>query len=232
MHMVTKIQQLQTTGEEGVEVLVNEHFENEEWKGQFTSQIYHLQRFKLVIETINVSDNGCSFNVHNLDAETFALRKVETLDIASNSKHYWSYVVGGSEIDLTNFSSVKTGCGPLTQGWQDMCDPVMTAYKLVTVDSPYWGFGYRMEQAALVVERALFTESHRQCFYWIDEWCDLIVEDVMQLELATDVKLNQRFGKRTSPSENSSNSNGMVAETSNQQAMNKGNLCSSVIIRS
>lgn len=31
MHMVTKIQQLQTTGEEGVELLVNEPFENEEW---------------------------------------------------------------------------------------------------------------------------------------------------------------------------------------------------------
>jgi hypothetical protein len=43
MHMVTKIQQLQTTGEEGVEVLVNEPLENEEWKGQFTSKIYHLQ---------------------------------------------------------------------------------------------------------------------------------------------------------------------------------------------
>ncbi len=61
---------------------------------------------------------GVCVQVHNLDAETFALRKVETLDIASNSKCYWSYVVGGSEIDLTNFSSVKTGCGPLTQGWQ------------------------------------------------------------------------------------------------------------------
>ncbi len=36
-------------------------------------------------------------------------------------------------------------------GMQDMCYPVMTAYKLVTVDSPYWGFGYRMEQVALVV---------------------------------------------------------------------------------
>lgn len=34
---------------------------------------------------------------------------------------------------------------------QDRCDPVMTAYKLVTVDAPYWGFGYRMEQALLAV---------------------------------------------------------------------------------
>jgi hypothetical protein len=55
MHMVTKIQQLQTTGEEGVEVLVNEPFENEEWKGQFTSKIYHLQRYLLT------SPQSCQF---------------------------------------------------------------------------------------------------------------------------------------------------------------------------
>lgn len=36
-------------------------------------------------------------------------------------------------------------------GMQETCDPVMTAYKLVTVDAPYWGFGYRLEQAALAV---------------------------------------------------------------------------------
>lgn len=34
---------------------------------------------------------------------------------------------------------------------QDSCDPVMTAYKLVTIDAPYWGFGYRLEQALLAV---------------------------------------------------------------------------------
>jgi hypothetical protein len=27
----------------------------------------------------------------------------------------------------------------------------MTAYKLVTVDVPYWGFGYRLEQGILGV---------------------------------------------------------------------------------
>lgn len=34
---------------------------------------------------------------------------------------------------------------------QNRCDPVMTAYKLVTVDAPYWGFGYRLEQALIAV---------------------------------------------------------------------------------
>jgi hypothetical protein len=129
--------------------------------------------------------------VHNLDADALALRKVETLDIGTNARDYWTYVVGGPEIDLTNFCSAKKQCGPLTQGWQETCDPVMTAYKLVTVDAPYWGFGYRLEQAALAGERSLFLESHKQCIYWLDEWCDLTFDDVRQLEVATDAALNE-----------------------------------------
>lgn len=45
MYMVTKMQQQQTGGGEGVEVLINRPFENEEYgRGQYTSKIYHLQR--------------------------------------------------------------------------------------------------------------------------------------------------------------------------------------------
>ncbi|CAK9881056.1 unnamed protein product [Sphagnum jensenii] len=279
MYMVTKMQQQQTSGaaDEGVEVLVNEPFENEEFgKGQFTSKIYHLQsklpswlaafaplnsmlieeeawnaypkcktgcisfhcpyfaRFKLTIESIHLSDNGCSPNVHNLDADALALRKVETLDIGTNARDYWTYIVGGPEIDLTNFCPAKKQRGPLTQGWQETCDPVMTAYKLVTVDAPYWGFGYRLEQAALAGERSLFLESHKQCIYWLDEWCDLTFEDVRQLEVATEIALNQRFNKKhtMSPSAKSSDIDGLIVETSNQQAMDEANLSSSLVVRS
>lgn len=34
---------------------------------------------------------------------------------------------------------------------QDQCNPVMTAYKLITIDAPYWGFGSKLEQSLLAV---------------------------------------------------------------------------------
>lgn len=34
---------------------------------------------------------------------------------------------------------------------QERSDPVMTAYKLVTIDAPYWGFGSRLELALIAV---------------------------------------------------------------------------------
>lgn len=39
----------------------------------------------------------------------------------------------------------------------------MTAYKLVTVDVPYWGFGSRLEQALLAVFTLLLTEMSFSC---------------------------------------------------------------------
>lgn len=45
MYMVMKMQQQNTTGREGVEVLENRLFEDDEFgKGQYTSKVYHLQR--------------------------------------------------------------------------------------------------------------------------------------------------------------------------------------------
>jgi hypothetical protein len=83
-------------------------------------------------------------------------------------------------------------------------------------------------------ERSLFLESHKQCIYWLDEWCDLTFEDVRELEVATDEALNQRFNKKhtMSPSAKSSDANGLIVETSNQQAMDEANLSSSLVVRS
>ncbi|KAK3206089.1 hypothetical protein Dsin_020135 [Dipteronia sinensis] len=154
----------------------------------------YFTKFSLTIETVHKADNGHSENVHNLSKEQLAARQVEVLDIASTSKDYWSYAVGTSNIEFSKFKSKRTDRGPLLEGWQDRCNPVMTAYKLVTVEAPYWGFGCRVEQALLAGERALFLESHRNCFGWIDEWFELTLQKLRELELQSDSTLNARIG--------------------------------------
>ncbi|KAK9280189.1 hypothetical protein L1049_014137 [Liquidambar formosana] len=157
----------------------------------------YFTKFLLTIETIHRADNGMSENVHNLSEEQLAARQVEIIDIASAERDYWSFIVGRSSVDCSKFRSVRTGRGPLLEGWQDKCVPVMTAYKLVTVDAPYWGFGNRLEQAVLAGERALFLESHQNCFGWIDEWFGMTVEQMHNLEQKFDSSLNQKLGKPT-----------------------------------
>ncbi|KAF4354626.1 hypothetical protein F8388_009617 [Cannabis sativa] len=246
MYMVMKMQQQNTSGREGVEVLENKSFEDDVFgKGQYTSKVYHLQskvptwlttfapadalimkeeawnayprcktgsiltffafpqcpyftKFRLTIETVHKADNGLSENVHGLSKEQLAARQVEHIDIATLSTDYWSYMVGGgSGVDLSKFKSARTGRGPLLEGWQNKCNPVMTAYKLVTVDVPYWGFGYRLEQALLAGERALFLESNRNSFAWIDEWYGMTMQHIRELEQESDSLLNEKLSKPT-----------------------------------
>ncbi|TQD90893.1 hypothetical protein C1H46_023572 [Malus baccata] len=142
----------------------------------------YFTKFQLTVETVHRADKGDSDNVHGLSKAQLATRDVEIVDIASSARDYWSYIVGTNNTDLSQFTSAKTGRGPLLEGWQDKSDPVMTAYKLVTIDAPYWGFGNKLEQALLLGERALFLESHRNCFSWIDEWFGMTVERIHESE--------------------------------------------------
>ncbi|KAK8707445.1 hypothetical protein V6N13_058506 [Hibiscus sabdariffa] len=155
----------------------------------------YFTKFSLTIETVHRADNGKSENVHGLNEEQLAARQVEIIDIASAEKDYWSYAIGSSNFDFSKFKSAKTGRGPLLDGWQENCSPVMTAYKLVTIDAPYWGFGYRLEQALLAGERALFVESHRNCLGWIDEWFGMTTQQIRELEQQGDCLLNQKISR-------------------------------------
>ncbi|GAB4825400.1 hypothetical protein Ancab_008273 [Ancistrocladus abbreviatus] len=141
-----------------------------------------FSKLVLTIETVHLADNGLSENVHGLSKEQLASRQVEILDIASSVRDFWSYLIGCCDLDFSKFRSKKTGRGPLFEGWRDQCNPVMTAYKLVTVDAPYWGFGKRLEQTLLSGERALFLETHKSCFAWIDEWHGMTLEELNELE--------------------------------------------------
>ncbi|CAN1249477.1 Phosphatidylinositol transfer protein 1 [Linum perenne] len=231
MYMVMRMQQQNTAGSEGVQVLENKPvLDHDMGKSQYTSKLYRFQskaptwlsafasldslimqeeawnsyprcktalqcpyfsKFCLTVDTIHKADNGQSENVHGLNKEQLAARVVEIVDIASAARDYWSYIVGSNNTDFSTFKSTRTGRGPLLEGWQSKSNPVMTAYKLVIVDAPYWGFGYRLEQALLAGERALFIESHRNCFSWIDEWFGMTMQEIRELELKSDSSLNQ-----------------------------------------
>lgn len=149
----------------------------------------------MTIETIHKADNGCSENVHGLNNKQLAARQVEFIDIASTERDCWSYLIGTNDVDLSKFKSMKTSRGLLTKGWQKRCNPVMTAYKLVIIDAPYWGFGNKLEQTLLAGERALFLESHRNCFAWIDNWYGLTLEIVHKIEQEAHSSLTEKLDK-------------------------------------
>ena len=73
--------------------------------------------------------------------------------------------------DPKTFKSTKTGRGPLTSPtWKNEVDPVMTCYKLVTIEFKWFGLQTKVEDFIFKTEKRLFLNQHRQVFCWIDKW--------------------------------------------------------------
>ncbi|CAI5468543.1 unnamed protein product [Closterium sp. Yama58-4] len=113
-------------------------------------------------------------------------------DGSSSSRSSGSSSGSGVSNHPSTFVSAKTGRGPFKPGWQAHSTPLMTAYKVVTVDVPYWGFGSRLEKyIAKVLQRRLSLETNQAVVCWMDEWIGLSEQQVRAMEEHTFARINK-----------------------------------------
>ena len=142
------------------------------------------ETLRIDVETLHVEgDLGVENAIGLTDAE-LRLREVEVLDIrsAAGSPSDPAY---RAERDPSRFTSVKTGRGPLQEGWfvgAAAPRPFMVAYKVVRVHCSIFGLSSVVEKAVLGQQRGLFTQTHCKAFVTLDEWFESSLEDIRLLE--------------------------------------------------
>lgn len=154
-----------------------------------TNPSYMKDSFVLKIETIHCPDRGTQDNAHNLTPELLKQRNVIVIDIANNPVSPNDY---NPTEDPKTFHSAKTGRGPLAENWRDTCEPVMCAYKLVTLEFKIRFIQNRLENYVMRQEARLFLNFHRQLFCWIDRWYGLTMQDIRALEEETKRRLDEQ----------------------------------------
>lgn len=146
--------------------------------------------FTFTIESRHFNDEGKQENVHNLSADMLKKREVDFIDIAADKlgdpKTY------KKEEDPTLVASSKTGRGPLVGDWKQK-SPLMTCYKLVTVEFKMFGLQSKVESFLMKFERDLFLKFHRQVYCWLDEWFGMTMEDIRNYETKTKQDLDQKL---------------------------------------
>lgn len=158
-------------------------------KTVLTNPGYMKGNFFIKVETYHLPDRGDSENVHQLTKDQLKMRKVVHIDIANDPVISSDYKANE---DPAKFKS-KGGRGPLGKGWQTTVEPVMTAYKLVTIEFKWMGLQNKVEKYAMDTERRLFNNFHRQLFCSIDRWIEMTMVDIREMEAKTQAKLdNQR----------------------------------------
>ncbi|XP_054699539.1 cytoplasmic phosphatidylinositol transfer protein 1-like isoform X2 [Grus americana] len=151
-----------------------------------------LPKFSIYIETKYEDNCGDSENIFRSD-KILGDHEVSFLDIAFDEipeRYYRSLE------DPRFFSSAKTGRGPLREGWRQHTKPIMCSYKLVSVKFEVWGLQTRVEQFVHKVIRDILLIGHRQAFAWVDEWCDMSLEEVRAFETQMQVATNQKLGSQ------------------------------------
>lgn len=150
---------------------------------------YMKDAFFIKIETFHDTGSGKKDNVHGLEGDFLKSREVKVIDIANDPVSSSDYK---AEWDPSIYKSEKTGRGPLKGQWIDQVQPVMCAYKLVTVKFKWFGIQGKVENFIQKTEKRIFTNFHRQVFCWTDKWYGMTMDDIRDLENRTKVELDRQ----------------------------------------
>merc|ERR1712232_157983 len=218
LYAVAKASNQETTDSQGVEVLVNEPYEKDGEKGQYTHKIYYLGNkvpgwvaaiaLKIEEKAWNAFPHcrteltnpfmGARFtytvDTYHFDNDRGEQENAHNLDKAQLKLRTVKTLDLVDPIpdspDPTTFVSEKTGKGKLEKGWIQKEPVVMCAYKLITVDFKYFGIQNKMENFILSFQDNIIAKFHRQLFCWIDEWFGMSMDDIRAYEdkLAQEMK--------------------------------------------
>ena len=145
------------------------------------------ENFYIKVESYHLPGRGDLENVHELTPEQLKVREVINVDIAHAEVSPADYK---SEEDPLKVKSEKTGRGPLvSKTWRQEVDPVMTCYKLVTIEFKWFGLQTKAESIILSTQNRLFLNFNRQVFCWMDKWYGMTMEDIRALEDQTKEEL-------------------------------------------
>jgi len=154
---------------------------------------YMKENFKMITETMHVdSSRGEIENALSISPDLLEKRQVVIIDVANDpidKKDYDPYQ------DPALFHSEKTGRGPLKDDWIKTVEPVMTCYKLVTVEFKWFGLQTKIEAFIQSTMQSLFTKFHRQVFCWTDGWFGMTMNDIRSFEDKTKKELDDSRAK-------------------------------------
>ncbi|XP_077099803.1 membrane-associated phosphatidylinositol transfer protein 2 isoform X2 [Siphateles boraxobius] len=185
-----------------------------------------VEKFSIDIETYYKPDTGCHNDVFNMSSAERRQRDIDPIDIVKDFIAPHEYLV---EEDPKLYKSNKTQRGPLSDDWITEINnnpgkmPVMCAYKLCKVEFRYWGMQSKIERFIHDVGlRKVMVRAHRQAWCWQDEWYGLTMEDIRQLELETQLALQQKMAQYSCNEEGGEN-NGPVTSSEKELEAKEAN---------
>jgi len=134
-------------------------------------------------------------NIFKLGDDDLENREIVKIDIAADTK----YNDTTFKDDPTKFKSTKTGRGPLDKDWETKTNPIICLYKLLIVDFAISDSLVPKKLKSFLIRNMAkgMNKYHRKLFCSMDEWVDLTMEDIRELEKECAELLPQEMNKDT-----------------------------------
>ncbi|KAF4012190.1 hypothetical protein G4228_003764 [Cervus hanglu yarkandensis] len=174
LYSVAEASKNETGGGEGVEVLVNEPYEKDGEKGQYTHKIYHLQS-KVPTFVRMLAPEG-ALNIHEKAWNAYPYCRTGECR-PTNEYMKEDFLI-----------KIETWHKPDLGALENVHKLEPEAWKHVEV--VYIDIADR-SQVLSKQERRLFTNFHRQLFCWLDKWVDLTMDDIRRMEDETKRQLDE-----------------------------------------
>ena len=78
---------------------------------------------------------------------------------------------------------------------RENCQPLMCAYKLVTINFSLWGLRHKVEQMLHDVIRSIYHQTHQQAFCWVDEWIEKSFDQIRLFDIKMEMP-NKMIGEQ------------------------------------
>ncbi|XP_019327575.1 PREDICTED: membrane-associated phosphatidylinositol transfer protein 1, partial [Aptenodytes forsteri] len=194
----------------GVEILANRPYsDGPGGSGQYTHKIYHVGShipswFRALLPKAALQVEEESWNAYPYTRTRYTCPFVEKFSIEIETYYRPD---AGQQTNVFNLSAAERAAARLARGAgqgpkpggpprRAAGGPLMCAYKLCKVEFRYWGMQSKIEQFIHDVGlRKVMLRAHRQAWCWQDEWADLTMEDIRQLEEETARMLAQKMAK-------------------------------------
>ncbi|EFA85246.1 phosphatidylinositol transfer protein 1 [Heterostelium album PN500] len=195
---VAKTSQQETSGGEGVEVLKNEPYKDDQNEGQYTEKIYHLGArlpgwIRALIPSSALKLEEKAWNAYPYCKTVLKSPFLgEKFTFIIESRHAQD---NGTQENIHNLPEKDLKNREVE--FVDITNPVdKKEYKpeedptLVRSEKANRG---PLKHGSWRIERDLFMKFHRQVYCWMDEWFGWTMEDVRQFEAKTKENLDKKL---------------------------------------
>ncbi|XP_041482926.1 phosphatidylinositol transfer protein alpha isoform-like [Lytechinus variegatus] len=163
-------------------------------RSEYSNPDYMKDGFIFIRHTIFQDNDKASMadsvfdNISVIGEDKIKQAAIVDIDIVNDPVSSADY---SEETDPTKVRLEKINCGPLTSDWKEKETKFMTLYLFEEIEFKWWGLQTKVQSVMIKANHRIHRNFYRKMFCNLDEWYDMTIEQIRELEDKTKEELQK-----------------------------------------